>query len=367
MQEGDINLEIYTDNARIAIPKESIGQIKNDLYFRVIPIKEEEKKNEVEDRAKQEETVRKVAGSVNINVVGRPMTIETNMPNQPVDIILPLKGVTIPTEAKEREEFFNKLGVYIEHSDGEKVFIKGEVVPYKNGELGLKFTISKFSTFTILNMENGWDQKEPNFNDQFTGRTSEMELPVMADKVWNIKFNQAVKSSTVNNETVYMYDQNGEKVEIDIQLTNNTIQVSPKTYYKPDTKYYLYLSENIESSTGKRFVASERYVFKTIPYSLETGKWQEKNNVSPNKEWTLTFNANVKEALLTDEHIFVTNQHGSKVEVNVEVINSKSIKITPVKPYNNGESYYLFIKDLESENDLAMKNQIWMKFTVSSE
>ncbi|TSI07397.1 leucine-rich repeat protein [Lysinibacillus sp. BW-2-10] len=363
-QQGNINLEIYTENSRIVIAKESMGEINDDLYFRVIPIKEEQKKNEVKERAQKEEVVREVAGSVNINVVGRPMTIETNMPNQPVDLILPLKDVTIPTDAKEREEFFNKLGVFIEHSDGDKVFIQGEVVPYKNGELGLKFTISKFSTFTIINMEQGW--KIPNFNDQFTGRTSEMELPVMMDKVWSITFNQAVKSSTVNNETVYMYDENGQKVEINIQLTNNNrmIKVSPKAYYKPDTKYYLYLSENIESTNGKQFGASERYVFKTTPYALETGKWQEKTNVSPTKEWTVTFNTNVKEALVTDNHIFVTDQHGRKVDVTMKMINSKTIKITPVKPYNYGQTYYLFMKDLESDTNVTMKTQTWMKFTI---
>ena len=30
-------------------------------------------------------------------------------------------------------------------------------------------------------------------------------------------------------------------------------------------------------------------------------------------------------------------KHGRKVEVKVEVINPKTIKITPVKSYNNGE------------------------------
>ncbi|WP_186278790.1 hypothetical protein [Lysinibacillus sp. BW-2-10] len=53
-------------------------------------------------------------------------------------------------------------------------------------------------------------------------------------------------------------------------------------------------------------------------------------------------------------------KHGRKVEVKVEVINPKTIKITPVKSYNNGETYYLL-------NDLAMKNQIWMKFMVGCE
>ncbi|MDV6377760.1 leucine-rich repeat protein [Sporosarcina sp. GW1-11] len=365
-QQGAINLEVYTENARIIVPKDSVNGIRDNLYFRVIPIKAEQQKNEVKERAKKEKVVSEVAGSSDIHVVGRPMTIETNMPNQPVDIILPLKDVTIPTEEKEREEFFNKLGVFIEHSDGEKVFIKGEVVPYKNGELGLKFTINKFSTFTIINMENGW--KEPNYNNQFTGRTSELELPVMTDKVWTITFNQAANPDTVNENTVYLYDEKGGKVAIDLQLTNNnrSIKISPKTYYKPNTNYYLYLSEKMESANGKQLGTPERYVFKTTSYSLETGKRQEETSVSPTKEWKVTFNTNINEALLTDNHLLVTDQHGRKVDVVIELMNPKTVQIRPIKPYNHGKTYYLFMKDLASDTNVAMKNQTWMKFTIES-
>jgi putative cell wall-binding protein len=38
----------------------------------------------------------------------------------------------------------------IEHSDGDKELVKGEIVEYKNGMLGIKFHITKFSIFTIV-------------------------------------------------------------------------------------------------------------------------------------------------------------------------------------------------------------------------
>lgn len=120
----------------------------------MVPIKKESERQKVEDRANNEQVVQEVAKGVTVQVLGRPMTIETNMSNHPVDLILPLKGVTIPEQADEREAFLKNLGVYIEHSDGEKVFQKGEVVTYKNGELGLKFTVTKFSTFTLIHIPN---------------------------------------------------------------------------------------------------------------------------------------------------------------------------------------------------------------------
>lgn len=160
--QGNINLEIDTENARITVPKESLqdqpGRLVNsaneaeDLFFRIVPIKDEEQKQKVEERAKQEAAIKEVAHDNAISVVGRPMTIETNMSERPVDITLPLKGVTIPTDPREREAFLNSLAVFIEHSDGEKVLVKAEIVSFKPGVLGLRFRIKKFSTFTIIKL-----------------------------------------------------------------------------------------------------------------------------------------------------------------------------------------------------------------------
>jgi hypothetical protein len=56
--------------------------------------------------------------------------------------------------------FFNDLGVFIEHSDGEKIFEKGTVVDCEKGILGLKFRTNKFSDFTIVKLNQdtkaGW-------------------------------------------------------------------------------------------------------------------------------------------------------------------------------------------------------------------
>ncbi|AXH98230.1 hypothetical protein DV702_00055 [Sporosarcina sp. PTS2304] len=258
-----VGLEVVTENARLIVPTESIANVTEHLYFRVLPIKDEKQKKEIEERAKQEEVVKSVAGNLRVEVASRPMMIETNMPNQPVDIILPLKGLMIPTDAKEREKFFNKLGVFIEHSDGEKVFVKGEVVLYKEGEFGLKFTVEKFSTFTIIQMEEGW--KVPTINDQYTGQTTVLEQLVPIDKVWTITFNQAANPKTVNASTVYIYDEKGKKIDIESQLTNQnrSITITPVAPYAPDTSYYVYLEGSIESSRGKALGNPLRYVFKT--------------------------------------------------------------------------------------------------------
>ncbi|MFB9330835.1 cadherin-like beta sandwich domain-containing protein [Paenibacillus aurantiacus] len=152
-----LNLELYTENVRIIVPSSSMEDLEKDLYFRLIPIKEKAKQLEVEERAKVEKVVKEAAGDKKVEVVARPMTIETNLTSRPVDLILPLRDVLLPIDAKAKEAFLNDLVIFIEHSDGDRDLVKPEVVEYKPGQLGLAFGVTKFSTFTILNMEN-WEQ-----------------------------------------------------------------------------------------------------------------------------------------------------------------------------------------------------------------
>jgi hypothetical protein len=157
LANGGLQLEISTDNANIVIPNESLQGLAEDLYFRVIPIKDEAERTEVEERARVEKVVMEVAGDNHIYVVARPMTIETNLTSRAVDIVLPLLNVSLPTDLQERDAFLADLVIFIEHSDGDRQLVKPQVVDYKGGQLGLKFGIHKFSTFTILNME-GWEE-----------------------------------------------------------------------------------------------------------------------------------------------------------------------------------------------------------------
>ncbi len=150
----NVNLEIFTENIRLLIPLRSIDAFEDDLYFRVVPMKEESERKEVEERARSEQVVREAAKNDKVNVVSRPMTIETNMPNQSVTLVLPLRDVQLPTNAAERAKLLQELMIFIEHSDGEKNLVKGKIVEYKDGLLGIEFDVNKFSTFTILHMED---------------------------------------------------------------------------------------------------------------------------------------------------------------------------------------------------------------------
>ncbi|MFE8698142.1 DUF4073 domain-containing protein [Cytobacillus sp. FJAT-53684] len=165
LNDGNLNLEIVTENGVISIPTTSISSFNDDLYFRVVPIKSEEGKKQVENRAKTEELVKEVAKDQTVQVLGRPMEIETNMQSREVSIVLPLRD--LPADASKQQEILDNLGVFIEHSDGTKELIPGQVVKMKDGTQGLQFTVTKFSTFTMIYMD-GWEEFQAGQKDLHT-------------------------------------------------------------------------------------------------------------------------------------------------------------------------------------------------------
>ncbi|WP_238898836.1 Ig-like domain-containing protein [Clostridium sp. YIM B02500] len=166
LSSGNVNLQIETGSAMVSLPKESIqglvqnGELNGDLYFRLVPIKDQTKQTAIKETANQQAVIRAISGNNGVQVLGTPMTIETNMSQRAVEIVLPLKGINLPNDPTERQAFLSDLGVFIEHSDGEKVLEKGQVVEYAAGVFGIKFTVNKFSDFTIVKLnksnQTGW-------------------------------------------------------------------------------------------------------------------------------------------------------------------------------------------------------------------
>jgi len=153
---GKTNLEIDTNGVRVLIPYESLEGFNEDLFFRFIPVKKEEERREIEERAKKEEMVRAIAKTLDVSVLGRPMTIETNMQSRPVTLVMPITGA-LPMNAADRQAVLDNLVIFVEHSDGTKELIRGEVVTNKDSTLSVRFNVNKFSTFTMVTMK-GWKE-----------------------------------------------------------------------------------------------------------------------------------------------------------------------------------------------------------------
>ncbi|MFU8645723.1 S-layer homology domain-containing protein [Lysinibacillus sp. RSDA_15] len=167
LRENGLSLEIATENGLVTIPHSSMKGIEDNFYFRLVPVKKNSERQAIEERARVERVVHEALESNNVHVVARPMTIETNMPNRPVHVTLPLKGVKIPVNIVERKAFLKQLAMFIEHSDGEKKVVLPEVVTMVKGELVLRFTVEKFSTFTIIQVNRTKPPLEVNKHEAY--------------------------------------------------------------------------------------------------------------------------------------------------------------------------------------------------------
>ncbi|MFS0872592.1 DUF4073 domain-containing protein [Paenibacillus xylanilyticus] len=172
LNDGGLKLEISTENAIISIPTASTAGFDQDLYFRVVPMKQESQRQEVEERAKKEQLIQQIKPDADVNVLARPVEIETNMQSREVTLTLPLRD-SLPTDAAARQQALDNLAVYIEHSDGTKELIQGKLVKLNDGSEGIEFTVSKFSTFTLVvvdGLKASQDTHKPyinGFGDEF--------------------------------------------------------------------------------------------------------------------------------------------------------------------------------------------------------
>ncbi|MFX3646827.1 MAG: S-layer homology domain-containing protein [Paenibacillus sp.] len=148
MANEKMNLYIETDNASLQLPSNSLQGLDSDVFFHLVPIKDAAGREAVEQRIQKDALiVKQSTDSADFRLVGRPMTIETNMSSRPVTVVLPIRD----TNLTQKE--LDKLQVFIEHSDGTKELVKGKIVKFNGTDQpGIEFEVTKFSTFSIILM-----------------------------------------------------------------------------------------------------------------------------------------------------------------------------------------------------------------------
>lgn len=149
---ADMNLEISTNNVKLSVSPSSLNNINSDIYFNFIPLTTTAQQNEVIARAKQQKIVKDVLGDGTISVVGSPITIETNLQNRPVQLVIPINNSDILNSTTDNTQWLQDLRIFIEHSDGDHELVQPTVVSSDDNQTGLQFTVNKFSTFTIVDM-----------------------------------------------------------------------------------------------------------------------------------------------------------------------------------------------------------------------
>ncbi|MGO0062614.1 S-layer homology domain-containing protein [Brevibacillus fluminis] len=203
IKEQQVALEIKTGDVTITIPKDMIAALPgNELYFRVVPVKKPGEQQTIVERIVQAEEVKQAAGGQDVQVVSKPMVIETNYSNQRTKVLFPLQDVKIPTDPQAQKAFLDSLAVYVEHTDGEKELKTGKIQYDKNGKPeGIKIEITKFSTFTILSLKGKQVAHDP-YMTGYPNQTFQPDRPLTREEVATIlaHFLQGQKASDQQRE-----------------------------------------------------------------------------------------------------------------------------------------------------------------------
>ncbi|WP_407271885.1 InlB B-repeat-containing protein [Radiobacillus sp. PE A8.2] len=148
------NLEVKTDQAIIQLAKKEIERLNEnglDLYFRVVSLRDKLSQEELAKRMHDDKSVQSVVRSINrkgnVKILGTPKEIETNYSGYKTDIILPIG------EFYQEDIDLDNIHVYIEHSDGTIEIQKGTITYENDTPVGYKFSVDKFSTFTLFEVE----------------------------------------------------------------------------------------------------------------------------------------------------------------------------------------------------------------------
>jgi hypothetical protein len=150
LADKGMNLEIATDHGGIKIPPSALKDLGGDVFFRITPSKP---KNEQVAQAERNTIASDISKSIDgaqATVIGNPLKIETSLTKLATTISIPVDASLLPTNAAQREAFLKELGIYIQHSDGDRVLVRPRVITGADGKITLEVDITKFSTFSIV-------------------------------------------------------------------------------------------------------------------------------------------------------------------------------------------------------------------------
>ncbi|BCJ94193.1 hypothetical protein acsn021_17620 [Anaerocolumna cellulosilytica] len=269
---GNISLQMDVEEAKIGLPKESVKNasqvLLDDLYFRLVPVKNQTEKDIVSKEARKNAIQVSNNPESTVSIIGNPVTIETNMPSAKTDIILPLTGVVIPSNKAEKEALLKQLAVYIEHSDGDKVLVQGEVVEYKEDVYGIRFAITKFSTFTVVKTDAFIKSAAKDITKLSTPANAVIKGSTVTASVANKTSSLTVKATVSKNAAWTLYldkDLKKEVVNGKLKLTTgvNTSYIKVTAQDNTTKVYKLTITRNKSSKAEvTKIVVPEKAVRK---------------------------------------------------------------------------------------------------------
>ncbi|MFC4598673.1 cadherin-like beta sandwich domain-containing protein [Cohnella hongkongensis] len=152
LADHDLSLQIELPEGVIDLRTDTLkrlGEQGREAYFRIVPIVKSSEREQVDARVLKAEPVQQAANGRPVSVAGRPVKIETNYSGYRTELLLRVDGLRLPADEAAAGRSSSDLAVYIEHSDGEKKLVQGEIRDDR-GMAGIAFDVEKFSTFAIV-------------------------------------------------------------------------------------------------------------------------------------------------------------------------------------------------------------------------
>ncbi|UQZ35901.1 hypothetical protein C2I18_21600 [Paenibacillus sp. PK3_47] len=166
IKQAGLDLGIATSYIETEVAAETLAAGSNDLYFRFTPVKDQQQREAVRQRALQTQVVQSVSNQLQPSVIATPVEIETNISSSgEVAVTLPLAGISVPDDAVQREAFLNSLAVYVEQDNNIKL-VAASPVPAGNSTAGINFTAGPSTIFALLQWQG------VNVSSQLTGSTA---------------------------------------------------------------------------------------------------------------------------------------------------------------------------------------------------
>lgn len=196
-------------------------------------------------------------------------------------------------------------------------------------------------------------------------------------------YDSRVAASESGNRVVYpAYIKEGDTITTSYLLASeyqNGSWTTPSQISSADFGYQLYPTM---SADGKDLIFSEGEQLYHMHNSTaaeeneDPGKidpplgnfyaWQNKEQISSGKTWTIRFNAPLSQSTVNSQNIYVLDWQNNVIPVTIQYHSSgNKVVVTPLNPYDSKEWYYLYITDgVKSLVGNTMTQGIRMKFVI---
>lgn len=132
----------------------------------------------------------------------------------------------------------------------------------------------------------------------------------------------------------------------------------------PKVATMLYGKLNSKEKGTSTITASYKGFTDKVIINVEKHKaFGKKVEVETDKEWTINFNMDVNLNTIGKDNIRITNKNGEIIPVIINTT-GKMMKIKSINDYISGESYTIWIRNLESKSGIKLKENTKMDFKV---